>query len=245
MPERRAFFSAAKRYGATTALVALGANSLFSEAALAQTAAEEKERQASAKETMTVATEYRIGTTRSYPEMQLNVKENIQNASNGQIYVKLAPGGQLGVGTKLAEKMQSGTVQAGQVSLSNFSPFAPAVDLVNIPYWVGPNQKFVNLVSSEAWKTEVNSRVEAKGFTPMFYFCIDPRTISIRHGVEGPIKTPADLQGLKVRVPGSKILQQYYRLARSEEHTSELQSLMRISYAVFCLKKKKNTIQTK
>src|SRR3546814_6905353 len=32
-------------------------------------------------------------------------------------------------------------------------------------------------------------------------------------------------------------------LMRSEEHTSELQSLMRISYAVFCLKKKKNTFQ--
>src|SRR3546814_3945151 len=31
------------------------------------------------------------------------------------------------------------------------------------------------------------------------------------------------------------------RLPRSEEHTSELQSLMRISYAVFCLKKKKKT----
>src|SRR3546814_7945113 len=30
---------------------------------------------------------------------------------------------------------------------------------------------------------------------------------------------------------------------RSEEHTSELQSLMRISYAVFCLKKQKNTIR--
>src|SRR3546814_10121604 len=29
------------------------------------------------------------------------------------------------------------------------------------------------------------------------------------------------------------------RIMRSEEHTSELQSLMRISYAVFCLKKKK------
>src|SRR3546814_5035610 len=32
--------------------------------------------------------------------------------------------------------------------------------------------------------------------------------------------------------------------ARSEEHTSELQSLMRISYAVFCLKKKKRTMTT-
>src|SRR3546814_1119280 len=31
------------------------------------------------------------------------------------------------------------------------------------------------------------------------------------------------------------------QVTRSEEHTSELQSLMRISYAVFCLKKKKTT----
>src|SRR3546814_7235682 len=33
-----------------------------------------------------------------------------------------------------------------------------------------------------------------------------------------------------------------WRSARSEEHTSELQSLMRISYDVFCLKKKKTNI---
>src|SRR3546814_1518472 len=33
--------------------------------------------------------------------------------------------------------------------------------------------------------------------------------------------------------------ERYLKLCRSEEHTSELQSLMRISYAVFCLKKKK------
>src|SRR3546814_2684831 len=35
------------------------------------------------------------------------------------------------------------------------------------------------------------------------------------------------------------------RCRRSEEHTSELQSLMRISYAVFCLKKKKQKNNTK
>src|SRR3546814_10443691 len=51
--------------------------------------------------------------------------------------------------------------------------------------------------------------------------------------------------------PQSGILRaQLARKTRSEEHTSELQSLMRISYAVFCLKKKKNkkkikTIQQK
>src|SRR3546814_2180874 len=35
-----------------------------------------------------------------------------------------------------------------------------------------------------------------------------------------------------------------FAIGRSEEHTSELQSLMRISYAVFCLKKKKNNKNT-
>src|SRR3546814_7280221 len=41
------------------------------------------------------------------------------------------------------------------------------------------------------------------------------------------------------RYAGSLVLALLLETGRSEEHTSELQSLMRISYAVFCLKKKK------
>src|SRR3546814_19201877 len=51
----------------------------------------------------------------------------------------------------------------------------------------------------------------------------------------GRVQQPGGLHGADgapVEHPGQ---------ARSEEHTSELQSLMRISYAVFCLKKKTNT----
>src|SRR3546814_9172967 len=40
-------------------------------------------------------------------------------------------------------------------------------------------------------------------------------------------------------IPSSDMFDQIHGHHRSEEHTSELQSLMRISYAVFCLKKKK------
>src|SRR3546814_6745716 len=40
------------------------------------------------------------------------------------------------------------------------------------------------------------------------------------------------------RQPAPRPRRLHCRTARSEEHTSELQSLMRISYAVFCLKKK-------
>src|SRR3546814_4557707 len=41
------------------------------------------------------------------------------------------------------------------------------------------------------------------------------------------------------RAPGTRGGNEIQRVGRSEEHTSELQSLMRNSYAVFCLKKKK------
>src|SRR3546814_8159950 len=41
-----------------------------------------------------------------------------------------------------------------------------------------------------------------------------------------------------VTMPNVSLVERNYPETRSEEHTSELQSLMRISYAVFCLKKK-------
>ena len=94
--------------------------------------------------------------------MQLDPKENIQNATNGKVYVKLAPGGQLGAGGALVQKVQSGTIQAAQHSLSNFAPFAPAVDLINLPYFCGANQRFTNLVNSDAWISNVHPKVEAK-----------------------------------------------------------------------------------
>src|SRR3546814_3439716 len=44
--------------------------------------------------------------------------------------------------------------------------------------------------------------------------------------------------GLLIGIMGDEALGDESFVVRSEEHTSELQSLMRISYAVFCLKKK-------
>src|SRR3546814_7664559 len=53
-----------------------------------------------------------------------------------------------------------------------------------------------------------------------------------------------DLHGAGVNIPDEALNGTRFEQrgsTRSEEHTSELQSLMRISYAVFCLNKKKNT----
>src|SRR3546814_4422002 len=57
-----------------------------------------------------------------------------------------------------------------------------------------------------------------------------------RNRLDGTVEKPKQL----VRQPARFVpIADFVSYPRSEEHTSELQSLMRISYAVFCLKKKK------
>lgn len=209
--ERRNFLKLTAGGSFTAAMVAGAAGLLWSDKAVAQTQAEEREREAAAEHIMTVATAYVLGASRSYPIMQLDLKENIQNATDGKVYVKLAPGGQLGAGGALAQAVQSGTIQCAQHSLSNFAPFASAVDLINLPYFCGSNQRFTNLVHSDAWQNEVHPKVEASGFKALFYVVIDPRVVAVRQG-GNPVITPSDLSGVKFRVPGSQMLQQYYRM---------------------------------
>ena len=210
--ERRNFLKLAGSGSFTAAMVAGGSGILWSTEATAQTAIEEKERETAADHVMTVATAYVLGASRSYPIMQLDLKENIQNSTSGKVYVKLAPGGQLGAGGGLAQKVQSGTIQVAQHSLSNFAPFASAVDLINMPYLCGSNQRFTNLVHSEAWAKAVDPNIEAAGFKALFYVNIDPRVVAVRKGGAGAVLSPSDLSGVKFRVPGSKMLQQYYRM---------------------------------
>src|SRR3546814_9924838 len=69
----------------------------------------------------------------------------------------------------------------------------------------------------------------------------------VRHHDEAGVEFLIELDHLIEHAFGSPGIEIAGRLvgkhARSEEHTSELQSLMRISYAVFCLKKKNNTTE--
>src|SRR3546814_2876305 len=65
-----------------------------------------------------------------------------------------------------------------------------------------------------------------------------PYTTLFRSGSDKLLRFELDAGPLGKRQIFSGIRAAYAEPERSEEHTSELQSLMRISYAVFCLKKK-------
>src|SRR3546814_4507905 len=75
---------------------------------------------------------------------------------------------------------------------------------------------------------------------------INPQGVrSLRYGFLGCAKKMIVAAGRTHRAPVERDGPAGAQRSRSEEHTSELQSLMRISYAVFCLKKKitKNIIK--
>src|SRR3546814_7466110 len=87
------------------------------------------------------------------------------------------------------------------------------------------------------------------------YGLADHHTISAMHLNSGPIGNPRNIRKIHRKrrngkragrhsEPARKPVRHAVVTHRSEEHTSELQSLMRISYAVFCLKKKSKTQRT-
>src|SRR3546814_7986033 len=73
-------------------------------------------------------------------------------------------------------------------------------------------------------------------FSRMKFLAYSPVWMSVRHWRMAFFVSSVTMRGPVTYSPYSALLE----IERSEEHTSELQSLMRISYAVFCLKKNIN-----
>src|SRR3546814_4999190 len=96
---------------------------------------------------------------------------------------------------------------------------------------VGPDRP----VHEDAAQALVLRRIDDRGFADGRQQAF--RGAGVHHGVAS---TPLQIIGQRhLRLPAGFVS------PRSEEHTSELQSLMRISYAVFCLKKKKTIHEEK
>src|SRR3546814_8428680 len=80
----------------------------------------------------------------------------------------------------------------------------------------------------------------SSGLAPAVFHRLSSRSATSLGAAPSPEALPGDAprRPLPSALAGSSCRRAVHRF-RSEEHTSELQSLMRISYAVFCLKKKK------
>src|SRR3546814_10730747 len=101
------------------------------------------------------------------------------------------------------------------------------------------------------WSSDVcSSDLQRSAFLSSFFTLVGTHGLHVTFGIVWLVTLMFQLSkhGLiaanKRRVMCLSMFWHFLDVVRSEEHTSELQSLMRISYAVFCLKKNKNIIKS-
>ena len=131
-----------------------------------------------------------------YQDGALKFKEVAERLSGGRIEVQVLGGAQLGGERDLLEGVRLGTVQMaiGAGALANF---APAYNVVQLPFLIKNQEHMVKIADGPAGKL-LSQRIEQQGgFKVLGYFSTGDSGIQT---VKGPVRTPADLKGAKIRV---------------------------------------------
>ena len=143
-------------------------------------------------------------------------KELAESHGKGRLAVEVFGGGVLGDQGVMVQKVQQGVVQATQVSMSNFTQFSPAYNVLDFPYlFAGSNRVFEKFLDHPFLvKSQFGTEAESKGLKilPGMWANFGMRSLGVsrKKGVE--VRRPDDLKGVKVRVTASKIEQQAFAL---------------------------------
>jgi len=206
---RRLVLKTALQFGASASLFSplpVFASALFNPK-------EEASLSKAAKYQMVFASPYSSDEWQVTPHMHAELKKNIQEMSQGKIYVDIRDKGSLGIGPALMEKVNRGHISAALVSMSNLSPAAPELDILNIPFWSASNQQYVNLITSTAWKKRVVEKIESqRKLRLLFHYIPGPRTATTTKKFAKTIHTPKDTKDIRFRIPSSDVLKVFYDL---------------------------------
>ncbi|MCX4026245.1 hypothetical protein H0A36_15085 [Endozoicomonas sp. SM1973] len=145
------------------------------------------------------------------PHAHHEIKQLIEQYTHNQVYVAIHDGGSFGIGSALSSSVIYGQVQGALLSISNLTPRAPALDIINIPFWCASAEGYQRLVNSNIWRQHVLS--QAAHVTVLFHYVVGSRTASSTRIYGKTIKSPGDLNDVRFRVPASESLLHFYQMA--------------------------------
>ncbi|WP_217351146.1 TRAP transporter substrate-binding protein [Thalassospira marina] len=132
----------------------------------------------------------------SWHKAAVKFGEELSKLTDGRIDVQVFPNETLGKEIDLINGMQLGSVDmtiTGE-SLQNWAPMAA---LLAVPYAYSSLEEMDEVASGDIGKKIEEQIIERARIRPIAYFARGPRNLTSNR----PIKTPADLNGLKLRVP--------------------------------------------
>lgn len=142
-------------------------------------------------------------------------KQKAEEYSNGKLEIDIHEAGSLGGQNVLPQKVLTGAIQGCQVSTQNFTPFSNAYNILDFPFLFPTNEKFESILASQEFADSAFlSQPRDKGFEilPGMWANAGYRVLGVSKKADRLVKTPDDLDGVKIRVTGSKVEQQVFGL---------------------------------
>jgi tripartite ATP-independent transporter DctP family solute receptor len=128
--------------------------------------------------------------------------EQVGEKTDGDVKITVYPAGQLGQEKDYIEGVKVGAIEVTKVSSAPLGQFAPSLQVVSLPFiWRDADHQ--HRVLDGAVGARLMKDLEKNGFKGLAFFDAGFRNVTTR---VGPVKVPADLKGLKIRVMKSKPL---------------------------------------
>jgi tripartite ATP-independent transporter DctP family solute receptor len=133
-------------------------------------------------------------------QAMMYMNERLHELSNGTMDIEIYPSGQLGSERDTMELLQIGSLAITKVSTSPMEAFVPQMKVFSIPYVFRDEQHLWNVLEGDIGK-ELLLAGESVRLRGLAYYDAGSRSFYTR---DKPVRTPKDLEGLKIRVMKSQ-----------------------------------------
>jgi C4-dicarboxylate-binding protein DctP len=138
----------------------------------------------------------------------LKFKELAEKYTGGKVKVEVYPNSQLFKDKEEMDALQLGSVQMLAPATAKFAPLgAKEFEALDLPNLFADDETYAKVMKGEVGKW-LFKKLEPKGITGLAFWDNGFHMVSANR----PLLKPADFQGLKIRISGSKVADQYFRL---------------------------------
>jgi tripartite ATP-independent transporter DctP family solute receptor len=123
--------------------------------------------------------------------------ERLAALTQNRYDVKIFPNSTLGDANRMNEQVRQGTLQMTKSLSSNLTAFDKRIGVLSLPYLVADQKDLFAALGGELGK-QINGILETYGLKVLAFFDSGSRNV---YNTKRPIRTPADLKGLRIRVP--------------------------------------------
>ena len=120
----------------------------------------------------------------------------VEERTEGRVTLKMFDNGVLGSQPDAIEQVRIGGLEIGNFNLGPIGPIAPAANVVSLPFIFKDVDHMHRVLDGEGG-AQISAGMEEKGLIPLAWYDAGARSF---YNTQKPIETPADLEGMKVRV---------------------------------------------